>query len=79
MLGIARDITALRQAEDALKKVNRAARAGKGLDYLDHTHMSWADDPTGQGPSGIALRARAGVQPELHDQPDHAALARAGQ
>jgi PAS domain S-box-containing protein len=114
VLGVARNITALRQAEDALKKINRAARllgessrvlmdsadermllqgicdlavasggyrmawvgtaehdagqtvkpvarSGKGLDYLDDTLMSWADDPSGQGPCGIAIRSRLPV------------------
>jgi two-component system sensor histidine kinase/response regulator len=114
VLGIARDITAMRQTELTLRKVNRAsrllgessrvlidssneaallqricdlavdgggylmawvglaehdsdkrvrpiARAGAGLEYLDDTKMSWADDATGQGPCGIAIRTRQPV------------------
>jgi two-component system sensor histidine kinase/response regulator len=110
VLGIARDITELRQAEQALRKNNRAsrllgessrvmvessredellqrlcdlavtgggyrmawvgmadhddartvrpiARAGAAMDYLDHTRISWADDATGQGPCGVAIRS----------------------
>ncbi|MES2090966.1 MAG: PAS domain S-box protein, partial [Pseudomonadota bacterium] len=114
VLGISRNITNLRQTENALKKINRAsrllgesstvlihtereadllqricelavvdggylmawvglaehdaaktvrpiARAGVGMDYLDHAQFSWADDDSGRGPCGVAVRSRAPV------------------
>ncbi len=112
--GVARDITALRQAQLALRKINRAARllgecssmliqaqdeaallhrvcelavneagylmawvgvaedtpgkpvraaacAGTAQAYLEGTAFSWADDASGQGPCGVAVRTMAPV------------------
>jgi PAS domain S-box-containing protein len=42
--------------DDSDKTVRPVAKAGHGLDYLDHLKISWADREEGRGPSGFALR-----------------------
>src|SRR2546422_11683216 len=44
--------------DDAEKTVRPVAQAGYGLDYLEHVKTSWGEIETGQGPAGIAARAR---------------------
>ncbi len=41
---------------DTRKTVRVAAYAGVYDGYLDHQSISWADTPTGQGPTGTAIR-----------------------
>lgn len=36
--------------------VDIVAKAGPGLAYLDGLEVSWADEPTGRGPAGTAIR-----------------------
>src|SRR3989442_11378600 len=47
--------------DDAEKTVRAVAQAGYGLDYLEQVKGSWGDEmETGQGPTGLAGRARKG-------------------
>jgi PAS domain S-box-containing protein len=41
---------------DPEKSVRPVARAGYGVDYLEHAKISWADREEGRGPTGVALR-----------------------
>lgn len=50
------------QVESGHKRVTVAARAGAGVDYLDNAAITWDDSPTGQGPTGLALKTR---QPQV--------------
>ncbi len=45
----------IRQHDEA-RTVRPVASAG-AVDYLDHVQVSWAEGPTGQGPSGRAIRS----------------------
>jgi PAS domain S-box-containing protein/putative nucleotidyltransferase with HDIG domain len=46
--------------EDSRKTIRIAASAGSAVGYLNDMHLSWtADDPTGQGPTGICVRTHA--------------------
>src|SRR5271163_1842157 len=43
--------------DDAEKTVRPVAKAGYGLDYLEHAKISWGEETgRGWGPTGIALR-----------------------
>ncbi len=42
--------------ENAARKIRRIACAGFDDGYLDLIDVSWADAPTGQGPTGVAIR-----------------------
>jgi len=44
--------------QEGRRVVPRAA-AGAGRDYLDGLHVTWDDAPSGQGPTGSAIRLRA--------------------
>ncbi|MDD2878520.1 MAG: EAL domain-containing protein [Acidiphilium sp.] len=41
---------------DPDRTLRPVAMAGCGLDAVRQTRLSWADDPFGQGPSGVAIR-----------------------
>ena len=43
--------------EPESKRVKLAACAGKQTDYLDQATVTWGEAPTGQGPTGQAMRA----------------------
>lgn len=43
---------------DAVKSVRPVAFAGMDASYLRHLHVTWADSPTGAGPTGRAIRER---------------------
>jgi len=46
--------------EDSRKTIRIAASASSAVGYLDDMHLSWrADDPMGQGPTGICVRTHA--------------------
>ena len=40
------------------KRVDPVARAGIGIEYLDDILVTWDESPTGQGPTGTAIRTR---------------------
>jgi PAS domain S-box-containing protein len=40
------------------KRVRPAARAGSHTEYLDRVTITWDEAPTGQGPTGLAMRTR---------------------
>ena len=44
------------QVEPGSKRVVPAASAGKDAGYLDAVTMTWDETPTGQGPTGTAIR-----------------------
>jgi signal transduction histidine kinase len=43
--------------ENAAGTIRRIAHAGFDDGYLDRIDVGWADSPTGQGPSGVAIRS----------------------
>ena len=43
---------------DEAKTVLPIVQAGFGTDYLKSIHVSWSDTPSGQGPSGTAIRTK---------------------
>jgi PAS domain S-box-containing protein len=42
--------------ENAARGIRRVANAGYDDGYLDRIDVGWADAPTGQGPTGVAIR-----------------------
>ena len=42
--------------ENAARRIRQVAHAGFYDGYLDGVDVSWADAPTGQGPTGVAIR-----------------------
>ena len=42
--------------ENAARRIRQVAHAGFDDGYLDSIDVSWADAPTGQGPTGVAIR-----------------------
>jgi len=58
---------------DAQKHIRPVARAGNGIDYLDHVTVTWDDSPTGRGPGGMAVRRGEPqvFQDVLHDPRFH--------
>jgi signal transduction histidine kinase len=42
--------------DDAARSIRRIAQAGFDDGYLDSIDVGWADAPTGQGPTGVAIR-----------------------
>jgi PAS domain S-box-containing protein len=46
------------RAESGSKRVVPAARAGTGVEFLDHATVTWDESETGRGPVGTALRTR---------------------
>jgi PAS domain S-box-containing protein len=46
---------------DEARTIRPVAQAGVGKNYLERMSFSWADDDTGQGPCGVAVRGRVPV------------------
>ncbi len=44
--------------QDEAKTVRAVARVGHEGEYLDRIDITWADEPRGHGPAGIAIRTR---------------------
>src|SRR3989441_3236229 len=44
--------------DDAEKTVRPVAQAGDGVEYLERLKTSWGEIELGQGPVGVAVRAR---------------------
>jgi diguanylate cyclase (GGDEF)-like protein/PAS domain S-box-containing protein len=42
--------------QDEARSVKPVAEHGYGLDYLQSIHISWGDNETGQGPTGLSIR-----------------------
>jgi GAF domain-containing protein len=56
--------------EDEHKRVRMVASAGFEGGYLDATTMTWADEPHGRGPAGIAIRTgRTCIARNIPDDP----------
>jgi PAS domain S-box-containing protein len=52
-------------SNDAPMRVNPVAMAGRGSAYLNEVALSWADAPSGHGPTGTAIRT--GTTQVIHD------------
>lgn len=59
--------------EEGSKRVQPVAQAGFGNGYLEQVQVTWDDTPTGQGPTGRAIKTGApAVMRDIETAPDYA-------
>jgi PAS domain S-box-containing protein/putative nucleotidyltransferase with HDIG domain len=59
--------------DDAKKSVRPVAQAGYEAGYLDSVGITWADDESGRGPTGTAIRTgQTRILKNIQQDPDHA-------